>query len=431
MQVIFFPRFEFCFFLESCYFCKDFFSILPIRKIKKIFKNASQKLDEIRKNLVNRNETKEKITSPNFKKPEKTVIRVEIDPMSVFKGTLIVFGIIFLAGIFEKLADILILFLIALFFASAVSPTVDFIERKFKISRSIAIILILFVIFGLIIFLIGTLIPIIAEQIFAIGKTLANWSKNVLLGDGGGFFGEKIRIIFGDVFSDFNSQKLLSGLEKNFERISENLANFAEKGMNIVITTFGAIFNFILVLLLSFFLVLDRNNLKLFFRSLFPKKHQDYFAEKTAMVQKKIGEWVHGQIILFFVVGFIAYCGLLVIGVDYALTLAIVAGLAEFVPYVGPLVAFSTAAPIAFSDSVTIGLLTVSFYAFLQILEGNVIVPIVMKKAVGLPPIVTILALIIGASFPEIINPIIGMILAVPVATIVSIFVVDFTDKNR
>ena len=133
---------------------------------------------------------------------------------------------------------------------------------------------------------------------------------------------------------------------------------------------------------------------------------------------------------LFFIIGTIAYISLQIIGVKYALTLAMVFGIAEFLPYLGPILSFLISAPIAFNESITSGLALVVFCIGLQFVEGNFIVPLVMKRSVGLPPVVTIIALIAGASFSNIINPILGMILAVPVATILSIFVRDYTMRN-
>ena len=130
---------------------------------------------------------------------------------------------------------------------------------------------------------------------------------------------------------------------------------------------------------------------------------------------------------MFFIVGGIAYVGLSIIGVKYALTLAIVAGLAEFLPYIGPMIAFATAAPVAFNESMVQGFWVIGFYSALQIFEGNIIVPLIMRKAVGLPPIVTILALLIGWQFLGII----GMVLSVPLASIIAIFVEDFRERRR
>jgi predicted PurR-regulated permease PerM len=366
------------------------------------------------------------------KEEKEEAVVFEISSATVFKAALIVIGVIALRDIAFELADILITFLIALFLSAVFNPTVDYLERWIP-SRGFTIIFLFFLVFGLLAFIIGSITPIVAGQLTGVAQEIEQWIRGVASGSTvpNNFLIEKIYTFLGNAFAQINSEKVIAAISANIEGITNNLGEFTEKGFQIVSSTIGAVFNFILIILLTFFLVLDKNNLNDFFHSLFPQRHQVYLTEKMQLVQKKIGEWVHGQVILFFIVGGIAYITFLFIGVPYALALAMVFGLAEFVPYLGPAFSFLISAPVAFNESLPTGIGLIIFYVVLQFLEGNIIVPYVMKKAVGLPPIVTLLALIVGASFPGIINPVLGMILAVPVATIISIFVRDFTDRHH
>jgi predicted PurR-regulated permease PerM len=348
----------------------------------------------------------------------------------VFKATLVVVGVILLSEIFVELMDILIMFLVALFLAAAFSPGVNRIH-SWGVPRALAIIILFASVLGFIVFLAGTLIPVIARQLVDIAQSIEFWFTHLANNQNGDtFFSRTLGTMIANVLEQANPDKLLEAFNRNVEMIAGQLTDFAGKGAQIVLSTVGAIFNIVLVTLLTFFIVLDRKNLNVFFHSLFPARHQKYLTQKMDMVQNKIGQWVQGQITLFFIVGAFTYLVFSVVGIDYALTLAMLYGLAEFVPYVGPIGAFLISAPIAFNESLFTGLSLIIFHLVYQFLEGNILVPMIMRQAVGLPPVVTILALIVGASFPDVINPVMGMILAVPTATIISIFVRDFTERN-
>jgi predicted PurR-regulated permease PerM len=123
----------------------------------------------------------------------------------------------------------------------------------------------------------------------------------------------------------------------------------------------------------------------------------------------------------------IDYIGLLIIGAPYALVLAIMAGLLEIIPYVGPIVSAIVAASISFLHGPVTGLLVLALFALAQQLEGYVIAPLVMKKAVGLNPVVVILAILIGAKL----GGVMGVIISVPIATMVSEVAGDLVRKRE
>lgn len=119
--------------------------------------------------------------------------------------------------------------------------------------------------------------------------------------------------------------------------------------------------------------------------------------------------------------------GLLILGVDYALTLALMVGIGEIIPVVGIVTAGIASILVAFNQSPWLGLWVLCLFGILQQMEGHVLVPLVMKKALGLSPIIIILALLTGYATLGIL----GMIIAVPVTTCLSIFVADYTEKKK
>lgn len=398
-----------------------------IKKANQQFRKWKKEIDQRRAQLKADADT---TLPPPLRNTEQSV-SLEISLLSVFKATLVVMGVILLSKVAVQLLDIAVTFLLSLFLAAAFSPAVNRLE-KWRIPRGIGIILLFFLVFGFLVFLVVKLVPIIADQLGQIAKSLEEWIRNIyfMTDEGGSDLRQKVQEFLSGFLGNTNSEQIFRTIVDNIDQLGSRLSDFADKGLQIILGTVGFAFEFVLILLLTFFLVVDRKNMGEFFQSLFPVRHQAYLTEKLHLVQIKIGEWVHGQIMLFFIIGTIAYISLQIIGVKYALTLAMVFGIAEFLPYLGPILSFLISAPIAFNESITSGLALVVFCIGLQFVEGNFIVPLVMKRSVGLPPVVTIIALIAGASFSNIINPILGMILAVPVATILSIFVRDYTMRN-
>jgi len=128
-------------------------------------------------------------------------------------------------------------------------------------------------------------------------------------------------------------------------------------------------------------------------------------------IEKRLGAWVLGQVCLMIFIGLLVYGGLFFLRVEYALPLAIFAGLLEIVPTIGPTVSAIPAVLVAFGSSPGLALSVAALYIIVQQIENNLLVPLVMKQSVGLSPVLTILALMIGGRF----GGIAGAVLAVPV----------------
>ncbi|MFW6272909.1 MAG: AI-2E family transporter, partial [bacterium] len=317
-----------------------------------------------------------------------------------------------------------------LFLAATFNPGVDILERRLKLPRSIGIIILYIIVAAILTLIIGGMIPILFEQIVEISQSLNNYLQSAPEGSMAAQIASQYNDAIQEIqifIEDFNLDSISS------DQLSEWFGTFKNSAKQIFTKIFSGVFNFILIILLAFFMVVERDSLKRFFTSLFPSRYEEYISHKIHVTQRKVAEWVHGQVALFIIIGLIAFIGLKILGVKYALTLALIAGLAEFLPYIGPVLAFATAAPVAFNQSPLLGVWVVIFYMGIQFVEGNIIVPLVMKKAVGLSPIVTIMAMLIGWQVATLLqfSGVIGMILSVPVASILSIFVNYFTGRKK
>jgi predicted PurR-regulated permease PerM len=158
-----------------------------------------------------------------------------------------------------------------------------------------------------------------------------------------------------------------------------------------------------------------------------PVEHEQYVVSLWRRSQDKIGKWMQGQLLLGLIVGVLLYLGLVILGVPYALLLAVLAAIFELIPVFGQILAALPAIAVAFGDGgVTAALLVLGLYLIVQQFESNLIYPLVVKKIVGVPPLLVILALLIGAKLAGFL----GILLSVPIAAALQEFINDIQKKK-
>jgi len=337
-----------------------------------------------------------------------------------------------------EIKSLLITFFISLFFAAALDPVIDWLEKK-HIPRGVGLIFIFVILFGVIVTVIASMVPIIIDQLLSLLSRLTEaifeFFQNLQDGEALKFLPDNMQTWLINSLESINFDMVINQTLKNLSGIADQIKNIAsgsiktlgstvEAGVNVTMSIASGLFNVVLILFLTFFMTVDKGSLNDFFHSLFPKRYGAYITEKTKAIQTQIGGWMRGQILLSLIMFLTTFIGLLLIGMkQYALTLALIMAIGEFIPYVGPLLFLLFALPIAFGMSFSVVVKLVIFYGILQFVEGNVFVPAVMKKAVGLSPIVVLLVLLIGFQFLGIL----GAIIAVPVTTAIAIFIKDYT----
>jgi len=144
-------------------------------------------------------------------------------------------------------------------------------------------------------------------------------------------------------------------------------------------------------------------------------------------LENKLGGWARGEIVLMLVVGFATYLGLTVIGVPFAIPLAILAGILEIIPNIGPTLAAIPAVIVGFGVSSLTGFAALALSVLIQQTENYVLVPKVMEKSVGISPIVTLVSLIIGFR----VAGIVGAILSVPIAITMQVLMSEFLFQDK
>jgi predicted PurR-regulated permease PerM len=395
--------------------------------IHSLYKKSKKKIHALRETIArlrSEREKQEKKIQTEKAPPEKPKEEIELhfSMLSVAKATILIISLIVMANFLGEISHIILLFFISLLFAAALDPTIDKLET-YKIPRSISVLGIFFLLVVLLIFFVSQLIPLLATQLIELARNISSILDNLTNDPDKFFLGETIHTYLSTALSEIDRDQLTQFLDT----FGKQLESFAGNTYQVIISLFNGIFNFVLVLILTFFLIVDERSVDGFFISLFPSKHGKYIVEKLEIVKKRVGYWLHGQVTLMFIVFIITWLVFLILGVEYALTLGMMAGVTELIPVIGPFISGIPAGLVAFNQSPLLLLEVVIFIIVMQQVEGSILVPLVMKKAVGLSPIIIILSLLIGWSQFELI----GAIIAVPVVTTLSIFVSDYTTKEK
>jgi len=166
----------------------------------------------------------------------------------------------------------------------------------------------------------------------------------------------------------------------------------------------------------------QKNLLRETLKFLLPVKYKERLAIAFDLAQREIGEWLRGLFILSLSVGLMAFIGLTILDARYALLLSAVAGLTEIIPWIGPWLGGAIAVMVTFVYSPIKALLVAALFAVIQLIENHFLVPQVMKKSVGLNPLLVIIILLIGGKLA---GPV-GVFLAVPIVVIARIFVREY-----
>lgn len=203
----------------------------------------------------------------------------------------------------------------------------------------------------------------------------------------------------------------------NFEIPS--LTQYLPSVTNNFIGIIGALFSnaafFISTLFFSVYLTLDADILTSVLSKYVGTQQLEKILKIEEHIEKRLGRWLLGQLLLMTIIGIATYIGLLLLGVKYALPLGIIAGLLEAIPNLGPTVAAIPAFLVGFSQLPLLGFFTLLLAIGIQQLENHIVVPIIMKQVVGLHPIITLIVLVIGGRYAGIL----GMLLSIPLALVI------------
>lgn len=309
--------------------------------------------------------------------------------------------------------DVLLVLLVSVLIASALEPIVTKMQR-FHIPRAISVLVAYIMFIAFLILAVTLLIPPFTAEIQSLADNLPGIYNQLTI------MLSKSGVIVGQV-------DILPSLQKGLLNMGQFLTQTTGGIFATTRTVFGSIFSIVLTFVISFYLVISRDSLYSFIRSIVPIEHQPYTINLIKKSQDKIGRWLVAQLVLGVLVSTMVFLGLWLLNVPYALAIVILVFFAEFVPVIGPTISAIPAVLLAFTNSLWLGVIVLIMFLIVQQIEANVLVPNIMRRAVGLNPLTTIIAVLIGAKMAGIV----GVLLAVPVATIISLFITDFLPGDK
>lgn len=389
-------------------------------------------LAKARMQAVQKNAKASRSSDPPSGDRARNVIFLDITAWTAAKVTLSLVGVLLTMWILFLIRDKLLILLLAFFIAIVMDSHVRRLER-WGVPRSIAVIIIYLIFLSIAVFLIASLIPIVATQIQDLARFI-NRSADAFLLDPqvhlsflSNSMNERLTALMQEALQSMGIKDRASALFQ----FGQNLSAVAQSSITFAVQIAGSVVNFtvnfILILFLAFFIQLEREKIADSVRALLPRNYRGYYDAKAEAIYQKMSQWFQGQMILCLSIGLITFIALEILGMPYSVTLAIFAGFTEFIPYAGPIIG---AVPAVFIGLTQFGplwsLVIVAVYYVIQLCENNLLVPLVMKHAVGLSPIAIIFGMLVGVSFPGTLHPVLGIILAVPATAIITIFIQDF-----
>jgi len=342
---------------------------------------------------------------------EARLVKLRIDAGTIIK---IIAVAVLAVGVYW-LRHLLLVLLTAVVIASAVDPAANWFGR-FKIPRLLSVLAVYItafaVIFGTLFFFVPPLFSDFSEIVFEIPAQL-----NDLISHNPSW--QAFISLTGNFSTEFSVQDVIN---RGFlgSPLPDNVFDLTR-------LLLAGLVDFVLIVVISFYLAVQKNGVDNFLRIAIPRRHEEYVLDLWRRTEVKIGRWMQGQLLLSVIIGPLVFLGLVLFEVKYALTLSIIAAVFEIIPIFGPVLAAVPAVIFSFNDSLTLALIMIGFYLIIHQFENNLLYPLVVKKIIGVNPLVVIISLIIGYQLAGFL----GVILAIPLATLLMEFVNDLEEKRR
>lgn len=332
---------------------------------------------------------------------------ITITAGTIFKAILIGIGFFLL----WKLRDIALVVITSVVIASAIEPGAQFFEKR-KIPRAIGVLLIYISIFALLAGLFSVFLPVLLSDTLQLFNTLPTYTESISLWN---------------PLGQFESLNQFFSLKDIIATINTHITSFTSGFFGTLSGLFGGIISLTIIIVLSFYLSVQKDGVSAFLKIVTPLQNEGYVISLWKRSREKIGLWMQGQFVLALLITVLTYMGLSVLGVNNALLLSVFAGVMELIPLFGIILALIPAVTIAvLQGGVSLGLLVLGLYIIIQQFESNLFYPLVVKKIVGIPPILTILMLVIGAKLAGFL----GILLSVPLTAVLMEILSDIEKRK-
>jgi len=205
--------------------------------------------------------------------------------------------------------------------------------------------------------------------------------------------------------------------------LSGSLADSPAAVLSAIIKTASSLATFLAIFFVAFFLTMQKGGVRSFVIPIVPLAYQSWAIKFWDKLQARVGSWLWGKTLSSLIVGFITFVGLWILGVPYALSLALVMVLLNFIPFIGPIIAAVPAVFLGFNISVVVAISVIALYVVINsVIEPFLLSPLLMRKAIEINPAFLILSVISGAYL----GGILGIIISIPVAAIVYLAITEY-----
>jgi predicted PurR-regulated permease PerM len=343
--------------------------------------------------------------------PERSSIPVWT-PAKIMVATLVVIGV--LAGVWfvVEIRSILLLLVLGIIFGAAIEPLV-YRFRRSGLSRSQATLLVYLLLFGTIGVAIYFLTPQLIHQVQALDKGLPDIFQHL----------RQQALASDNSFINRTGYQTLTRLQDGYNRIRSSPNVGQNQLFDVATSAAGAAFTAISLMIVAFYWMTEKATIKRLLLALFPFSKRTRAHAIWDEIEFRLGGWTRGELTLMAVIGIISGTGYYFLGVQFWLALAILAGLMEVVPFIGPFVGGGAPVLVALADSPQKAIAVLIFVLIYQQVEQAFIVPKIMKNSVGMSPLTVVLTVLVGS---VLYGPV-GAILAIPVGAAVQVVINNLT----
>ena len=304
--------------------------------------------------------------------------------------------------------DILIWFIFATIISILFNPAIDFFQKK-KIPRVLIVILLYTIIFGIFGYALYKITPLFIKEIKQFVLLFPQYFEKIA---------PPLRQLGITTFEN---------IENFIKLLEDNLIGMSKNVFNAIFAIFGGIFATFTILALSIFLSLEKKGVEKAIMDFLPRRYDIYVLNLWEKYQQRVVGWFGLRILSCIFVGITTFLVLKGFNLNYAFSLALFAGIIDFIPILGPIIAGVIIALIALLDSWFKAVLVIVFFILIQQIEGNIITPILGRRFVHLPPVLILLALLIGGKLLGVL----GAVLAIPLVGILFEVFKDFLKQRK
>ncbi|MEK7650102.1 MAG: AI-2E family transporter [Patescibacteria group bacterium] len=334
---------------------------------------------------------------------------IDVSTSTLVRLALVVLGIVFLWFI----RDILMIILVSIVIASAVEPLVQWFMR-WRVPRVLATLIIYLSGMAVMVGIFYLLVPPLAGDFQLFFSRLPSLIETALIG-----FQEKVPFLS----FDFVIEAIRASALNVDQYVHEAVNGF----FSFSSAFFSGVLSFGFIVIISFYLTAQEDGIADVLRIVTPKEYEEYALSLWARSQRKIGRWLQGQLLLGLLVGVLVFIMLTVLRVEHAFLFAVLSAVFELIPYFGPVMAAIPAIAVTAIKDPLLGLLVAGIYFLVQQMENHLIYPQVVRKTVGVHPLLAIIALLIGGT----VAGAAGIIIAIPLAVVLVEYLNDVVEKKR